>query len=78
VTQPPDNLENGLLLMIFDEKSKKLPQTANGRISVTASDRPSGPPLNGLFLMIFDEKSEKSPETGSGRISVTASDRALE
>jgi hypothetical protein len=66
----------GLILMTFDEKSQKLPQAGIDRISATASDRPSEPPLNGLILMIFDEKSRKIPETGSDRIWVTASDRA--
>jgi hypothetical protein len=63
--------------MIFDEKSRKLPQTGSDRISATANDRPVEPKLNGLFLMIFDEKSRKLPQTGSDRISATANDRPV-
>jgi hypothetical protein len=45
-------IKNGLFLMIFDEKSQKLPQTGSGRISATVNDRPIGPKIK---WSIFDD-----------------------
>ena len=55
--------------MIFDEKSRKLPQTGSSLISSTANDRPVEPKLNGLFLITFEEKSRnfRRPEVTVSR-----------
>jgi hypothetical protein len=50
--------------MIFDEKSRKLPQTGSGRISATANDRPIGPKLK---WPIFDDFRRKIPKITQDR-----------
>jgi hypothetical protein len=58
--------------VIFDEKCQKLNQIGSDRISVTSSDRPTGPNVKGPIFDDFDEESQKLLEIRSGSISVTS------
>jgi hypothetical protein len=58
--------------MIFEEKSRKVPETGGGRISITINDSDSGPKLKWPILMIFYETTRKLPQAGSDRISAMA------
>jgi hypothetical protein len=62
-------------MMIFDETSRKFPQTGSSCDSVTVNDRDTGPKLKWCIFDNFDAKSATLPQTGSSCISVTVNDR---